>query len=865
MIREIILALLGHTGSVIVKRRQFLPKSDTETKREDEEACEIGVAEERIVGYHLDASFKVVLDPEREIINEICMYGFKYSLLQHRVQKALSMSIHAATTLQDPSGREAEGRSVRGGEREVGLYVRTLYAGIDDILSLYRSTIVQLERSWIACPPLTLTSIISTLSYEYGALFNALIAVTDEVEACQDKHVDLAEKEKKKVDASKQNAPPSLLGCHLLDILHEYVESGNPLLAHYFTYLYGLCWRLLVMQLQGWLMQGKLRDPYREFFIQEAIATNAAASQSGRSSAIPPHSINSTSAGSEWKIGADESQVIGDRKLWASKYRVAPDKIPSFITPESAALILFCGKAVKFLSPQSKSLSHLHYLNEQDSLVSFSSGASLKHEDGGVQTNILLRHLQPVSETLQQLMYSSQLSRYREGADAHEDVGDPADENQKASKEAIEEDLILSSKRAAQLGTTPSSAWTSTSSSSSPSHHRQRDFLGDMMMFEQMLGKAMSSITLDCILDKHIFLSHLRACKDIFLLGNRELVDKFLNKAGEKVIGRFTPTDALVAELNFMQRQAISSVEVEDDLCDAYSFFQFQVHVEKQPSSYSSTSTSTSTSTTTTTTSNASSTTRAAKSLVLHYSPPWPLDLLLTPTLVKGMADIHTRLVQLQYAQRQLQKCWLVISNKIKQHTKEMYDSKERRRSSLSRTRQPLSQSSLHIASCLRAEMIFFLSKVEYFLQVETVECDYTSLCSVICSEEGDGFYDVQKALNAYLAGMMQFPFLSNITLSRCLRHIIDAALNLSEIVGVSVSEGKVAGSGDSFNARVEKEGTGEKKQLDRCRREFERHAQLALRILLAAERGENGTGRRRTSQLVTHLLYNKYFTQLIS
>jgi gamma-tubulin complex component 3 len=104
----------------------------------------------------------------------------------------------------------------------------------------------------------------------------------------------------------------NLKGGQLASVLHNQVYDGNSVKRGMVeSFLKATC-RPLQTMLGYWLIDGEIKDPHKEFFIEE---------------------IN---------------EVSSDR-LWHHKYRIVPSRIPSFISKQLAHHILVSGKSINFL------------------------------------------------------------------------------------------------------------------------------------------------------------------------------------------------------------------------------------------------------------------------------------------------------------------------------------------------------------------------------------------------------------------------------------------------------------------------------------------------------------------------------------
>lgn len=103
-----------------------------------------------------------------------------------------------------------------------------------------------------------------------------------------------------------------LKGGSLVSAIHTHLFNGNPGHKSLTESLLKSACRPLQVMLSSWLLDGEIKDPYNEFFIEEI------------------------------------TEVTSDR-LWHHKYRVMNARLPSFMSKQLARKILVAGKSINFL------------------------------------------------------------------------------------------------------------------------------------------------------------------------------------------------------------------------------------------------------------------------------------------------------------------------------------------------------------------------------------------------------------------------------------------------------------------------------------------------------------------------------------
>ncbi|KAF5931360.1 hypothetical protein HYC85_032233 [Camellia sinensis] len=139
MLHELLLALLGYTGDLIID------------EREDQKSLGIflspdtPISDERTFKLAPDISF---LQPsERDVIERIITLGFYYRELDRFAAKSRNLSwIRSAN--ESPMSRTSE--LINGKKEKRSVYRRAIANGIVEVLSVYRSAVLQIEQKLLA-------------------------------------------------------------------------------------------------------------------------------------------------------------------------------------------------------------------------------------------------------------------------------------------------------------------------------------------------------------------------------------------------------------------------------------------------------------------------------------------------------------------------------------------------------------------------------------------------------------------------------------------------------------------------------------------------------------------------------------------
>ncbi|TKY52512.1 Gamma-tubulin complex component 4-like [Spatholobus suberectus] len=217
MLHELLLALLGYTGDLIIDRRDHLI---TETPISDE--CTFKLAP--------DISF---IDPsDRELIERIIVLGFYYREMERFSAKCRNLSWIRSSNA-NPLEKKEKG----------SVYRRALANGIVEILSVYRSAVLHIEQKLLSETMPILATVTQGLN-KFFCLLPPLYELILEIER------------------------DDIRGGQLLNLLHKRCHCGVPELQ---TCMQRLLWhghQVMYNQLASWMVYGILQDQHGEFFIR---------------------------------------------------------------------------------------------------------------------------------------------------------------------------------------------------------------------------------------------------------------------------------------------------------------------------------------------------------------------------------------------------------------------------------------------------------------------------------------------------------------------------------------------------------------------------------------------------------------------
>ncbi|XP_010431334.1 PREDICTED: gamma-tubulin complex component 4-like [Camelina sativa] len=300
MLHELLLALLGITGDLIVDEREQRKTLglafNSHSPLSDE--CTFQLAP--------DISF---LEPsERDLIERLIKLGFYYRELDRFAKKSRNLSWIRSVTTVHPLER-ADELSKQSRENKPSVYRRAIANGIGEILSVYRSAVLQIEQKLLAETTPILATVTQGLN-KFFVLFPPLYEVILEIER------------------------DDIRGGQLLNVLNKRCHCGVPELR---TCLQRLLWhghQVMYNQLAAWMVYGILQDPHGEFFIkrQEDGDLDHRSSQEEISEKLARTSVHETS--------------LTD---WHSGFHISLDMLPDYISMRLGESVLFAGKAIRVL------------------------------------------------------------------------------------------------------------------------------------------------------------------------------------------------------------------------------------------------------------------------------------------------------------------------------------------------------------------------------------------------------------------------------------------------------------------------------------------------------------------------------------
>ncbi|KAK8960428.1 hypothetical protein KSP40_PGU001175 [Platanthera guangdongensis] len=292
MLHELLLALVGCSGDLVID-------SQPET---------LSDSPDLISDFPVEPTFKLAPDlsfiqpAERDIIERLLPLGFYYKKLDHFATKHRQLnSFRSGKPYAPDLHKESLGRA--------SVYRRAIANGMVEILSVYRSAVLQVEQNFLSDPMPILATVTHCLN-KFDVLLPPIYKLVAEIER------------------------EDLRGGQLLNLLYKRCHCGVPELQACIQRLLWHGHQVLYNQLASWMVYGIIQDPCGEFFIQrhDNKDMQSESSLSDSMEKLLPKS--------------SEKAALSD---WNTGFHIFLEMLPEYIHMNIAESILFAGKAVRIL------------------------------------------------------------------------------------------------------------------------------------------------------------------------------------------------------------------------------------------------------------------------------------------------------------------------------------------------------------------------------------------------------------------------------------------------------------------------------------------------------------------------------------
>ncbi|XP_066274429.1 gamma-tubulin complex component 4-like [Branchiostoma lanceolatum] len=335
-------------------------------------------------------------------------------------------------------------------------------------------------------------------------------------------------------------------------------------------------------------------------------------------------------------------------------------------------------------------------------------------------------------------------------------------------------------------------------------HQLSKAPLFNLAAFESVIDRIRKSVAehlWKLVVEEADLFGHLKLMKDFYLLGRGELYLAFIDCA--QSILRGPPTSVTEHDVNAAFLQAARDVLLDDD-----EVTQFRLSVQtkgqkgqKKPSGP------------------LPSGEIGWGVLGLSYSVQWPLHILFTEAVLDKYNTMFRFLLSVKRVQLELQHCWA-----LQMEGKHM-----------------VSEQSEVAKWQLRTHMAFLLDNLQYYLQVDVLETQFSQLVEKIHATRD--FENIRLAHDQFLSSLLAQSFILMKPVFHCLNEILDQCHNFAMLVSLSPG---------ALNER-------QLELLDTIAKDFSRQSNLLFKILSSVRSHQASPY---LAQLLLRVDYNKYFSQ---
>ncbi|KAM7405699.1 hypothetical protein PAMP_000127 [Pampus punctatissimus] len=347
-------------------------------------------------------------------------------------------------------------------------------------------------------------------------------------------------------------------------------------------------------------------------------------------------------------------------------------------------------------------------------------------------------------------------------------------------------------------------------------HRLKQQPLFSLVDFENLIDRIRSTVAehlWTLMVEESDLLEQLKIIKDFYLLGRGELYQVFIDLAQHML--KTPPTAVTEHDVNVAFQQAAHKVLLDDD--NLLPLLHLTVDYQGKDGKETSGPRDGATPPQDTSPREIPPTGWAA--LGLTYKVQWPLHILFTPAVLEKYNVVFRYLLSVRRVQSQLQHCWALQMQR--KHLKSSQTDAVKWR--------------------LRNHMAFLIDNLQYYLQVDVLESQFSQLLQLINSTRD--FESIRLAHDHFLSNLLAQSFILLKPVFHCLNEILELCHNFCSLVSQSV-------------ASLDERGTA---QLDILVKGFRRQSSLLFKILSSVRNHQINSD---LAQLLLRLDYNKYYTQ---
>uniref|UniRef100_A0AAR2KIH9 Gamma-tubulin complex component n=1 Tax=Pygocentrus nattereri TaxID=42514 RepID=A0AAR2KIH9_PYGNA len=347
-------------------------------------------------------------------------------------------------------------------------------------------------------------------------------------------------------------------------------------------------------------------------------------------------------------------------------------------------------------------------------------------------------------------------------------------------------------------------------------HRLKQQPLFSLVDFENVIDGIRSTVAehlWTLMVEESDLLGQLKIIKDFYLLGRGELYQAFIDLAQHML--KTPPSAVTEHDVNVAFQQAAHKVLLDDD--NLLPLLHLTIDYQGKDTKEASGNREGTTPPQESSPREAPSTGWAA--LGLAYKVQWPLHILFTPAVLEKYNVVFRYLLSVRRVQSELQHCWALQMQR--KHLK--------------------SNQTDAVKWRLRNHMAFLVDNLQYYLQVDVLESQFSQLLQQINSTRD--FESIRLAHDHFLSNLLAQSFILLKPVFHCLNEILDLCHNFCSLVSQNLGP-------------LDERGAA---QLDIMVKGFSRQSFLLFKILSSVRNHQINSD---LAQLLLRLDYNKYYTQ---
>ncbi|XP_026540436.1 gamma-tubulin complex component 4 [Notechis scutatus] len=344
-------------------------------------------------------------------------------------------------------------------------------------------------------------------------------------------------------------------------------------------------------------------------------------------------------------------------------------------------------------------------------------------------------------------------------------------------------------------------------------HRLKQQPLFNLVDFEAVVDWIRSAVAehlWKLMVEEADLIGQLKVIKDFYLLGRGELFQAFIDTAQHML--KTPPSAVTEHDVNVAFQQSAHKVLLDDD--NLLPFLHLTIHYHgkehRDPSQNRETPSRE--------LSPHESPTSGWAALGLSYKVQWPLHILFTPAVLEKYNVVFKYLLSVRRVQAELQHCWA-----LQMRCKCL----ESRRTDAIKWR-------------LRHHMTFLVDNLQYYLQVDVLESQFSQLLQQINSTRD--FESIRLAHDHFLSNLLAQSFILLKPAFHCLNEILDLCHSFCSLVSQN-------------RGPLDERGTA---QLSILAKGFSCQSSLLFKILSSVHNHQINSD---LAQLLLRLDYNKYYT----